>query len=465
MSERGVKTRRRHATLFPILATAIPAIIDLLCQPAIWLADKIFVGHMGEESPAALTAVGSSSQIILLTLTILLTTLIGTIIIILRYMGAGNYEEANHYSAQSLLGSLSLGVGIGGIWYLGAGPIFRQFFDAPPDVSELGIQYLRILAPFCPIIVINFMATGLLRFSGDTIKSMCTNVTVVAINLLGDYALIFGHWGLPKMGVAGAAWASGIGNSVGLIVSLSFLFSGRAMIKLSLRHFTDFRISTLRRIMGKGIPVTTEQLITTGANIVVVRYSMRLGDLAAAAAHQAIISFSWISIMFYLGLGTAATMLTGKRLGANDEHMAERAGNVASKISICFGVAFGALLFFCSRSIMRLFLPNNFQAIEIGSRCLKVVAVMQIPKAISIVFSSSLRGAGDVRWLVFVNIVGVLIGELTLARILGLGMFMTSRLMAPSLRGIWLGVGIGEAIRAGMNFHRYQRGGWKKIKI
>ena len=419
---------------------------------------------MGEEGPAGLAAVGSASLIILFTLTILLTTLIGTIIIILRYMGAGDYEEANHYSAQSLLGSLSIGVVIGGIWYLGAGAIFRQFFHASPGVSELGVQYLRILGPFCPIIVINFMATGLLRFSGDTFKSMCTNLTVVAINLLGDYALIFGHWGFPKMGVAGAALASGIGNSVGLIISLSFLFSGRAMIKLSLRHFTDFRLSTIRRITGKGIPVTTEQLVTTGANLIVVRYSMRLGDLAAAA-HQAIISFSWISTMFYLGLGTAATMLTGKRLGANDEEMAERAGNVASKISICFGVAFGALLFFCSRGIMRLFLPNNVQAIDIGAGCLKIVAVMQIPKAISIVFSSSLRGAGDVRWLVFVNIVGATIGEVTLARILGLGMFMAYRLMDPSLHGIWLGVAIGEAIRAGMNFHRHQRGGWKKIKI
>jgi len=443
---------------------AIPAIVDLLCQPAVWLADKMFVGHIGEEGSTALAAVGASNLIILFTLTILLTTLIGTIIIILRYMGAGNHEEANHYSAQSLIASLSVGLGVGVLWYLGAGAIFQQVFKASPNISALGIKYMRILGLFCPIIVINFMATGLLRFSGDTVKSMCANVTMVAINLLGDYALIFGHWGFPKMGVAGAAWASGIGNSVGLIISLSFLFSGKAMIKLSPRHFTDFRFSTFKRIMGKGIPVTSEQLVTTGANLVVVRYSMRLGELAAAA-HQAIVSFSWISIMFYLGIGTAATMLTGKRLGANDEQMAERAGNVASKISICFGIVFGALLFFCSRNIMRLFLPNNILAIEIGAGCLKMVAVMQIPKAISIVFSSSLRGAGDVRWLVFVNIVGVIVGEITLARVLGLGTLMGVRLMEPSLRGIWIGVAMGESIRAGLNFHRHRGGRWKKIKI
>jgi len=432
------------------------------------MADKIFVGHIPDSGAAALAAVGSSTLIVLFTLTILLTTLIGTIIIILRYMGAGEYEEAYHYSAQSLVASLSVGIGIGILWYLGAGPIFRDLLHSPDNVSELGIRYLKILGLFCPIIVVNFMTTGLLRFSGDTVKSMCTNVTVVVINLLGDYVLIFGQWGFPKMGVAGAALAAGVANSVGLIISTSFLFSGKAMIKLSPRHFTDFRLSTFKRIMGKGIPVTTEQLFATGAYLIVVRYANRLGEVAAGA-HQAIISFSWISIMFYLGLGTAATALTGKRLGAKNEDLADRVGKVAAKISICFGIMFGALLFFCSRGIMQLFLPpesgDNMRAIEIGAQCLKIVAVMQIPKSINIVLGSSLRAAGDLRWLVFVNAVGAIIGDIFLARSLGLGMPGVSRLIKPGLNGVWLGVAIGETIRSGMNFHRYQRGRWKKIKI
>ena len=420
---------------------------------------------MGEEAPAALAAVGSSSLIVLFTLTILLTTLIGTIIIILRYMGAGNHEEASHFSAQSLIATLSIGIGVGGVWYLGAGNIFEDLLHADTNVTMLGAQYLRTLALFCPIIVINFMATGLLRFSGDTIKSMCANVTVVTINLLGDYALIFGRWGFPKMGVGGAALAAGIANSVGLIISVSFLFSGKAMIKLSPRHFLDFRLSTFKRVMGKGIPVTTEQLVVTGAYIVVLRYSMRLG-VTAAAAHQAIISFSWISTMFYLGVGTAAASLTGKRLGAKSEEMAERTGHVAWKVSICFGIVFGAILFFFSRTIMQFFIPpeseSHRNAIEIGISCLKIVAIMQIPKAISVVLSASLRAAGDLRWLVFVNTVGVLIGEVTLARVLGLGMF---GLATRGLYGIWLGVAIGEAIRSGMNFHRYHNGRWKGIEV
>ena len=153
------------------------------------MVDKIFVGHIAGTGKASLTAVGASSQIILLTLTVLLTTLIGTIIIILRYIGAGEHEEASHYSARSLLASLSVGVAVGLLWYFGGGRIF-QIFGASCLVSELGVRYLRILGLFCPIIVINFMATGLLRFSGDTFKSMCVNVTVVAINLFGDYVLM-----------------------------------------------------------------------------------------------------------------------------------------------------------------------------------------------------------------------------------------------------------------------------------
>jgi len=431
------------------------------------MADRIFVGHIEGQGTASLAAVGTASLIILFTLVILLTTLIGTIIIILRYIGAGEHEEANHYSAQSLLASLSVGVGVGLLWYLGAGRIF-QLLQAPDDVSKLGVEYFQILGLFCPVIVINFMATGLLRFSGDTIKSMCANVTVVIINLFGDIALIFGLWGFPKMGVAGAALASGIGNSVGLIMSISFLFSGRAIIKLSLRHFVDFRLSTFRRIMGKGIPVTTEQSVTTGAYLIVVRYAMRLGQVAAAA-HQAIIGFGWLSVMFYQGVGVAAAALTGKRLGAREEDMAERTGYVASIVSLCFVIVFGGILFFRSEAIMRLFLPpkgaSNLEAIRIGAICLKIVAFIQIPKAINVVFGSSLRGAGDVRWLLFVNIVGTGIGEILLARNLGLGIMGTPELMRLGLPGLWLGAGAGEIIRSAMNYRRYRKGRWKEIKV
>jgi putative MATE family efflux protein len=462
--QRGEReTRRKYKTLIPILATSIPAIIDLLCQPAVWMVDKILVGHIAGEGAISLAAVGTSTLITLFTLTILLTTLIGTIIIILRYIGAGEHEEASYYSAQSLLASLFIGIGIGLLWYLGAGRIF-QLLQAPNDVKRLGVRYLQILSLFCPIIVTNFVATGLLRFSGDTLKSMCVNVTVVILNLFGDIILIFGLWGFPRMGVAGAALAAGIGNTVGFIMSVSFLFSGRATIKLSRRHFRDFRLSNFRRIIGKGIPVTTEQLIGTGAYLVVVRYSMRLGAVTAAA-HQAIINFSWISTMFYLGVGTAVTALTGKSLGAKEEDVAERTGRVAWRVSICFGIVFGGVLFFLSRSIMRIFLPEsaqNIQAIIIGARCLKIVAAVQIPKAINTVLSASLRAAGDVRWLVFVNIVGAGTGEVFLARTLGLG---TMNMPGLGLPGIWLGIGIGEAIRSSMNYLRYRQGRWKKIVV
>ena len=431
------------------------------------MADKIFVGHIEDEGAASLAAVGTSSLIILFTLTILLTTLIGTIIIILRYIGAGEHEEASHYSAQSLMASLSMGVGVGLLWYLGAANIF-QLLHAPDDVCRLGVKYFRILGLFCPVIVINFMATGLLRFSGDTTKSMCANVTMVAINLLGDIAFIYGRWGFPKMGIAGAALASGIANSVAFIISISFLLSGKAIIKLSLRHFVDFRLSTFRRIMGKGFPVTTEQLVTTGAYLIVVRYSMRLGAVAAAA-HQAIISFSWISTMFYQGVGVAATALTGKSLGAKEEDVAERAGYVASKLSMIFVVVFGSILFFFSKGIMRLFLPprgaSNLEAIRIGAICLKISAFTQIPKAVNIVFGSSLRGAGDVRWLLIVNIIGNTIGDIFMARTLGLGIMMTSGLIKLGLPGLWLGNGIGETIRSAMNYQRYRGGRWKKIEV
>ena len=190
--------------------------------------------------------------------------------------------------------------------------------------------------------------------------------------------------------------------------------------------------------------------------------------LSRAAAHQAIISFGWIRTMIYQGVGAATTALTGKRLGAKEEAMAERTGYVAWKVSMCFVVVLGGVLFLFSRSIMRVFLPTreyNIEAIRIGAQCLKILAFVQIPKAISVIFSASLRAAGDVRWLLFANIVGTTIGEVILAHILGLGIVMTSGLVKFGLPGIWLGMLTGESIRAALNYRRYRKGRWKKIEV
>jgi Na+-driven multidrug efflux pump len=117
---------------------------------------------------------------------------------------------------------------------------------------------------------------------------------------------------------------------------------------------------------------------------------------------------------------------------------------------------------------MRIFLPAkeyNIEAISTGARCLKILAFIQIPKAINIVFSSSLRAAGDVRWLLFASIVGTTIGEIILAQALGLGIVMTSGLVKFGLPGIWIGMLTGESIRGALNYRRYRQGAWKKIKV
>ncbi len=158
----------KKSPLNDILKTSLPAIFDLSSQTITWLIEAIFIGHL---SAAALAGVGISLQIVLLTLAVLLTFVMGSSIIILRYLGAGDSWNANHVLAKALM--------------MGT----RQF----------AVQWLKTASFFAPIFVVNFIALGILRMAGDTMITMRINLTANLIHILLLPLLVFGEFGFPRL--------------------------------------------------------------------------------------------------------------------------------------------------------------------------------------------------------------------------------------------------------------------------
>jgi putative MATE family efflux protein len=441
-----------------ILKTSVPIIVDLAAQILMWtieinlvsriapaLMNRTFPG-VGATAVDALTAVGNVVQIIILTFTALLIFVFGATIIINRLLGEENREEANHFLGQSVFTALFPAIAISALWYLLAPFLFDFVLGTSAAVTVVGVEYFRILCYFTPFIIMNFVAIGIVRGAGDTHLAMITGLIVNCIHLVLALFLIFGLGILPPLGVRGAALAAGIAHTVGCIFTYSVILRGKSVLTFNWHDFRTINGRTIKKVLKTGTPITLEQLAWMVGITVVIGFSNRLGSVAAAA-HIIVLTFQRLFSILYQAFGMGALTLVGQRYGANEHHHA-RQTTVQFFWLVCAVVLFlASIIFFRARYFVMLF-TSDPDVLSLCAKVLKVAAFVQIPKALSYVYSFSLRGVGENRYPMYLAIFGVLAFEV----VLGYNMAFTFGL---SLMGLWLAQGIDEVFKVSLAARRF----------
>jgi len=437
-----------------ILKTSLPAVVDLSSQTIMWTIEAIFIGQIGA---AAFAGVGMAIQIIILFMTVLLTFVVGSSLIITRYLGAGNRWEANHILAQALMIGIAMALALAVFWYFGATYIFKLIQEEHNTGAEqAGVTYLKTVAMFAPFLITNFIALGIVRGAGDTKYSMMINVGVNTLNLLLAPMLIFGWFGLPRLNVRGAALAVGISHSIGFLATAWLLRSRRSVLFLSLRELTTPNAATFKRLFRAGLPTTIEQLVWAFGQVIITSYAAVIG-VTVLAAHQALMRIQAVLSMFYMGFGMGAMTLMGKNLGADRRRLAELTAKMTGRVVFVFVMSVVTVLFIFSGHIISIF-TNDEKVIELGSFVLRIFAIVQIPKAVNGVIMGNLRGAGDLNWLMWLSILSVVVLEI------GFNWFVVF-VFDLSLLGLWTVQLCDESLRLGLNYWRFRGGKWKLLNI
>ena len=455
----------KKVRIVSILKTSLPAALDLASQPTMWLIEAVFIGRL---SAAALGGVGFALQTILVTSTLLLTFVMGAIILINRHLGSNNHWGANHILGQTVMAGFFLSIPIGLIWYFGS-PLLFQLIQEKEFLNSLstsyvsgmdsGIQYLQMVALFAPVLVTNFIAVGLIRGAGDTHMSMIINVTMNVTNAVLTPILIYGWFGFPRMEVRGAALAMGFAHSLGFCMTLFYLRRRTSTLFLSLHELTTPNLKSFKQLFKMGLPTTIEQLVWSAGQFVVTGYVAMIG-ISALAIHQIFLRIQGVLSMFYLGFGMAAMTHMGKNLGANEHLVAEHTGKMTHRIVFVFGILILVLMIVFAKPLLHLFIRKEDVVIaDIGFRTLFILfALVQVPKAMNTVIAGSLRGAGDIQWIMWINIFAVLVFEISINWI---GTFVLSF----GLMGIWTIQGLDEIVKSSINYFRFKGGKWKLIRI
>ena len=444
------------------LKTSVPGAVDLSSQSIMWLVETVLIGHVSHE---ALAGVGMASLLVVVTFIILLTFIVGCTLVVNQHLGAGDKEWADHFLGQTVILAFLAGLTVGVVWFFSAPVMFHNILGAVGPVARNGTQYLRMLSFFALPLTMNFVALGVVRGAGDTRYSMMINLTMNGANLVLAPILIFGLFGMPRLEIVGAALAAGLSHSIAFVLTMTLLATRRMTLSLRLRDLKKPNFGSVRKLFALGVPTTVEQLVWTAGQFVLFRYANTIGKMnhpamlmavATPAAHAAIIRLQGVLSMAYQGVGMSAMMFVGRRVGEGDRKGAERVCQHAQVVVSGFALLFAVYLWVWSEPVMRIF-TNEPSVISLGARVLKVMAILQIPRAIGVVNSSVLRGAGDIKWLMWLMVWAVLALEVGLGWGLGIGAGL-------GLVGLWTATTADESIRAALSYGRFRRGKWKKYK-
>ncbi|MBQ1520713.1 MAG: MATE family efflux transporter, partial [Clostridia bacterium] len=236
---------------------SLPMVISMLVQALYNVVDSIFVARIEDSISAAgvnnaLTAVGLAYPIQFLMFSVAIGTAVGMNSLMSRRLGEKRFDEANSAASNgiflefvSAIVFLILGLTV-------IGPFFRIFTDDPAQ-HELGVTYLRICMVFGLGVFIHMGFDRILQSMGKTNLSMAAQLAGAVTNIVLDPILIFGYLGFPKMGIAGAAIATVIGQWVSMVIAMLLVLLGRHEIKVSFRGFRPNRTS-IREIYRVGLP-------------------------------------------------------------------------------------------------------------------------------------------------------------------------------------------------------------------
>ena len=452
----GVK---RSALLRDVVLIAWPSLLELILTQLTGMVDQMMVGRLpGQEGIMALSAVGLATQPKFLLMAMIIALNVGSTAVIARFRGQQDAAGATQAYRQSVLLNLLISSAVMVLGYIFAEPLVR-FMGAGGISSEtisFSVQYLRIqMLGFVPL-ALTATTTAALRGVADSRTPLMYNTIANVVNVIFNYALIYGKLGFPRMSVAGASLATVIGQCVAFVISGYIMLSGKRYICLSLRGKFTFDRKIMRNVASIGAPSMAEQLFMRAGAIIYVRTVAGLGD-TMYATHNVLMNILAMSFMLGQAFGTSGTTLMGQSLGKRRSDMAA----LYMKECRFLGLIISVILLVAMALLREEFIAmynSTPEVVRIGGQIMLLMAALQPIQTDQFIVSGGLRGAGDTRYTAAVTAVTVLVFR----NVLGL---LAVDVLGWGLWGAWIAMGADQCLRSVLMLHRYYSGKWQNIRL
>ena len=408
MREKRREKRRKEETLNDIrlrpflktvAAVAAPIALQSLIGSSLNLVDNLMIGHLGE---LPLNAVGVSVQIFFVYWMFVFGFSSGAATFISQFYGVRDLSNIRRTVGFTICVVFSMGL----LFFLAA-EAFPQYllrvFTRFPEVIETGVVYVRIGAPTFLLVPLTVSFTVALRSTQQTVQPLVASAIALCLNTFLNYVLIYGAFGAPAMGVAGAALATVISRAVEFGIILYLVFVRRNILAGPIREFFGFGRELARRVAKNALPTTVNETMWGLGTALYVAAFARI-SISAGAAVQACNTINNLFSLVAFSIGDAVLILVGQKLGEEKFEEAWQMSKILVKLSILVGLVLGGLTILFGKPILGLFdFTENGEVY--AWRILLVYAAtlfMEVYNGIQVV--GCLRCGGDTRFAMMTEV-------------------------------------------------------------
>jgi putative MATE family efflux protein len=320
----------------------------------------------------------------------------------------------------------------------------------------MGTTYTRIMMGSSTAIMLLFLINGIFRGAGDASIAMRSLTLANVLNILLCPILINGWGPIPAYGLTGAALATTIGRSVGVLYQLYHLFNGKSVIKLTIAS-VKAEWDIIKSLVNIAWPATFQFIIASCSWIFLAQLVAETGHSAASAGYQTAIRI----IMFFLlpawGISNAAATLVGQSLGAKDTTRAEKAVMQTAGYNAAF-MGTVSLLFLLFPGVIVGFFTKQEEVRVYAVAALRIISTAYVFYGVGMVLINSFNGAGDTRTPTVINIFCFWLFQLPLA-------YLLARYFALGPTGVFIAIPVAETAITVTAFILFKKGRWKTVKI
>lgn len=429
-----------------VFLLAIPMILELSLESVFALVDMFFVGKLGQN---AIATVGLTESVLTIVYSLAIGLSTAATAIVARRIGEKNQEAAAHAGAQSIIVVVLASVILSVAGVIFAGNILSMM-GASEEVVRDGAVFTRIMFAGSLGLMLLFLINGIFRGAGDAAMAMKSLWIASIINII--LCPLFIHY----FGLKGAAIATVIGRSTGVIYQCFHLFKGSGILQFRTKHFiADSTI--IKSLINIGWPATLQFIIGSGSWIMLARLVAETGGTEASAGYQIAIRNVVFFILPAWGLSNAAATLVGQNLGAGELLRAEKSVMITAKYNALF-MSFVTILFVCFAEPIIAFFSEDAIVIAYGAQALRIIGTGYIFYGIGMVMTQALNGAGDTRTPTIINFVCFWLFQVPLAYILAKGFDMKST-------GAFIAIPVAETAIALVAWFYFKKGKWKEVKV
>jgi putative MATE family efflux protein len=377
---------------------AVPIFIETLLIMMLGAVDTVMLSQYSDNSVAA---VGVVNQLIMFAFLIFEVINIGTSVLCSQYLGARMHKNMVQVVGVSLILNLVFGLFVSAILHYGATSLLSMM-GLRPELMEYGVSYMKIVGVFAFFQAISLTISASLRSANKAVYPMMVTVVVNILNIIGNYSLIFGKFGMPALGVEGAAISTAFARGVSMVILFVILFR-KHIPRFPLSYFCPFPFVELKNLLKIGVPSAGENMSYSFSQVVLTYFINMLGN-EALATRTYVVNIVMFVYLFAIAMAQGGAICIGHLVGERKIHAAYLLGKYVMRISILVSLVLSCIWALMGHTLFS-WLTDNPEIIRLGTIILFIDVILEVGRAINIYATNALRATGDVNYPFYVGFV------------------------------------------------------------